>query len=79
MQGIMDYIRREPVRFAGFVRLLLVGLPAFGVVITDDQRYFILSAIGYLIGEAGNEIARSKVTPMASVEAISPSTAERLK
>lgn len=79
MGWLADMIRDEPVIVSRIVPLALAGLAAFGVVVTEDQRLWFV-AVAALIADAINTAkARSKVTPMAKIEEISPSTARQLE
>ncbi len=80
MGWLIEWAKREPVRAARAVRLILSALPAFGYVITEDQYMLIASAVTFLLGErVTTEFARSKVTPMAKVRKVAPAVADALE
>lgn len=79
MSTIADWIKDEPVIVSRLVPLALAGAAAFGYVVTEDQRAWFLAVAAVVIDIVNSWRARSKVTPMAKVEAISPSTAAALE
>lgn len=79
MGWLADMIRDEPVIVSRIVPLALAGLAAFGVAVTEDQRLWFVAVVALAVDAFNTKKARDKVTPMARVEEISPSTARQLE
>ncbi|MBA3555124.1 MAG: hypothetical protein H0W29_10250 [Gemmatimonadales bacterium] len=66
----MNIVKEEPVLISGVVAALLTLLAAFGVPLANDQRESILAFVAAALAVAGAVVARSQVTPVATVRGL---------
>ena len=75
MQGILDWIRNEPAVVSQVVGQALALGAAFGLELSMEQTAALNGVVALVVAF----IIRAKVTPMAKIEEISPSTARQLE
>ena len=67
MKTIIEFVKREPVRFLTAASLTLAFLVSLGLDLSAEQQALLIGALAAILG-VGGETVRANVTPVSKLK-----------